>query len=53
MRSDAKMMTRIGIAVPSPAIPTSGAVIAPSMKRGKPRHAEALPAICPDPSPLK
>ena len=38
------MMTPIGIAVVSPAIPTSGAEIAPNINGIKPSNAEALPA---------
>lgn len=40
-------MTPIGIAVSSPPIPTSGAVIEPSTNGSNPSKAEALPAICP------
>ena len=43
----ANIITPIGIAVSSPAIPTSGAEIAPNIKGSKPSNADALPAICP------
>lgn len=40
------MVIPIGSAVFSPAIPTSGAVAAPSTNGNKPNNADALPAIC-------
>ncbi len=39
-------MTLIGMAEYSPAIPTSGAEIAPRTNGSNPRRADALPAIC-------
>jgi len=47
MKLEAKMVMPIGTAVFSPAIPTSGAVMEPSMKGKSPSKAAALPAICP------
>ncbi len=47
IKLEAKIMAPIGIAVSSPAIPTSGAVIAPKINGSSPSNADALPAICP------
>src|SRR5690625_6722667 len=41
------MMTPIGTAVFSPAIPTRGAASAPRINGNNPKRADALPAICP------